>query len=196
MNLNAALADCRLKVTGDLVVATTGDPTDVRDEAAFARCRDTVRADVADRMQSVVRTAARALGRHAEVRRTLEGLPASEARADIEAQLDNLVFDGFVSATPEPHFGRLERYLHAAEVRLAGLRTNPARDRLNLDVIAELEEAYARVCERYPVGELPPAASDVGWLLEELRVSLFAQSLGTAQPVSAKRVRSALASLG
>ncbi|WP_300078184.1 ATP-dependent RNA helicase HrpA [Propioniciclava sp.] len=196
VNLNAALADCRLKATGDLVVATTGDPIDVRDEAAFARCRDTVRADVADRMQSVVRTAARALGRHAEVRRTLEGLPASEARADIEAQLDNLVFDGFVSATPEPHFGRLERYLHAAEVRLAGLRTNPARDRLNLDVIAELEEAYARVCERYPVGELPPAASDVGWLLEELRVSLFAQSLGTAQPVSAKRVRSALASLG
>ena len=47
----------------------------------------------------------------------------------------------------------------------------------------------------YEVGELPAAAAEVGWLLEELRVSLFAQSLGTAQPVSAKRVRTAIRAL-
>ena len=62
-------------------------------------------------------------------------------------------------------------------------------------MIAELEDAYEAAIDRYEVGELPPAAAEVGWLLEELRVSLFAQSLGTAQPVSAKRVRTAINSL-
>ncbi|MDN5569895.1 MAG: ATP-dependent RNA helicase HrpA [Propionibacteriaceae bacterium] len=194
-NLNAALADCRLKATGDLI-AHVADPIDVRDGAAFTVLADAVRADVADRMQTVVHTAARVLARYVEVRRELDALPASDTRDDVTAQLDNLIFDGFVAATPDPHFGRLERYLHAIELRLAGRRSNLAREEQGLDVITDLEDAYGRIVARYPVGELPPAASDVGWLLEELRVSLFAQSLGTAQPVSAKRVRTALAALG
>lgn len=195
-DVTAALADCRLRAVGDLVAERAGDPDGVRDEVAFTHLRDAVRADVAGRMQAVARTAARVLARHAAARRALTDLPAGDTRDDVAAQLDNLVFVGFVAATPEPHFGRLERYLHAVEVRLAGVRTHPAREERNLDVIAEVEDAYGRVLQRYPVGELPPAVVEVGWLLEELRVSLFAQSLGTAVPVSAKRVRSALAACG
>ncbi|WP_342373444.1 ATP-dependent RNA helicase HrpA [Propioniciclava soli] len=194
-HLNAALADARLKATGDLIAARIADPTAVRDEAAFTQLKDAVRADVADRMQAVVTTAARVLTRHAEARRLVDALPDGDTRADVTAQLDNLVFDGFIAATPEPHFGRLERYLHAVVVRLGSRATHPAREQQGLDVITELEDAYGRVLERHPVGELPPAVADAGWLLEELRVSLFAQSLGTAAPVSAKRVRSALAAL-
>ena len=59
-------------------------------------------------------------------------------------------------------------------------------------VITELEDDYAGLCARFPAGPLPQAVAEVGWLLEELRVSLFAQSLGTAVPVSAKRVRVAM----
>ncbi len=62
-------------------------------------------------------------------------------------------------------------------------------------MIEQLEDEYAALCARYPAGPLPRDVTEVGWLLEELRVSLFAQSLGTAAPVSAKRVRTAMASV-
>ena len=96
----------------------------------------------------------------------------------------------------QPHFGALERYLQAAQSRVAAWTSHPAREQQGLEVIGALEDAYAAVVDRYDVGELPAEAAEVGWLLEELRVSLFAQSLGTAQPVSAKRVRSAIDALG
>ena len=194
-NLNALLADARLKATGDLMATHRIDPDAVRDEAAFKRVVDTIRPDAADRMQAITRSAATTLGRWAEVRAELARRPDSDTKADITAQLDNLVFPGFIAATPEPHFTRLERYLRAVGVRLQGWASNPAREAQNLDVIAELEDAYDAAIARFEVGELPPAAVEVGWLLEELRVSLFAQSLGTSQPVSAKRVRSAIAAV-
>ena len=81
------------------------------------------------------------------------------------------------------------------DVRLKGWTANPARELQNLSVIAELEDAYAAAVAVHEVGELPTAAVEAGWLLEELRVSLFAQSLGTSQSVSAKRVRTAIAGL-
>ena len=62
-------------------------------------------------------------------------------------------------------------------------------------MIEQLEDDYARLCARYPAGPLPADVAEVGWLMEELRVSLFAQSLGTAAPVSAKRVRTAMNSV-
>lgn len=61
--------------------------------------------------------------------------------------------------------------------------------------MAQLEDEYADLVARQPEGPLSPEMARVGWLLEELRVSLFAQQLRTAEPVSAKRVRSALTAL-
>ena len=194
-NLNALLADTRLKATGDLIAAHRIDPDAVRDEAAFRAVVDAVRPDAADRMQAITRITARVLTRWAQVRAELARRPDSDTKDDIAAQLENLIFDGFISATPEPHFTRLDKYVHAIDVRLKGWAANPAREAQNLEVITELEDAYAAVIARYEVGELPVAAVEAGWLLEELRVSLFAQSLGTAQPVSAKRVRGVLAGL-
>jgi ATP-dependent helicase HrpA len=123
------------------------------------------------------------------------GNQAGPSAADARAQLDNLVFPGFVAATPEPHFTRIDRYLHALQVRVDGWQSHPARERQHMDTISALEEGYDAAIAHYPVGELPADAVEVGWLLEELRVSLFAQSLGTAQSVSAKRVRAAIAAL-
>ena len=194
-NLNALLADTRLKATGDLIATLGIDPDTVRDEAAYRRVVDAVRPEAADRMQAITRVAARILTRNAEVRAELARRPDSATKDDITAQLDNLVFDGFIAATPEPHFTRLDKYVHAIDVRLKGWTANPAREQQNLDVITELEDTYAAAIAGFEVGELPPAAVEAGWLLEELRVSLFAQSLGTAQPVSAKRVRGVLAQL-
>ncbi len=189
----ALLADARLKAI-DSLIRGAGDPWSVRDGAAFAALRDRVRADVADRMLTVVNLAGDVLQRH---QRILLELPdaAPSVRSDVTEQLSGLVHRGFIAATPDPHWQRLPRYLTAIELRLAAARANPARDRVNADVIEPLEDEYAALCARYPAGPLPPDVAGVGWLLEELRVSLFAQSLGTAAPISAKRVRTAIASV-
>ncbi len=193
-NLNALLADARLRAIADRLAERRIDPDAVRDAAAFTAAKDAVRPDVADRMQAITRIAASVLTREAAIRATLAG-QSGPSEDDARAQLDNLVFAGFIAATPEPHFTRLDRYLHALANRIAAWSGNPARERQHLETIAALEDAYEAAIAGYAVGELPTAAAEVGWLLEELRVSLFAQSLGTAQSVSAKRVRAAIAGL-
>ncbi len=184
------LADCRLRAIGDLL-AGAGEPVQVRDEEAFLRVRDRVRAQAADRMLAVVTTVGEILAEAGELRRALAGAPSAQAD-DITEQLSNLVFPGFVAATGEPHFSRLPRYLKAAVQRLAALRTNPAREGDNAALILDLEAEYARLCTEQPAGPLSASVAAIGWQLEELRVSLFAQSLGTSGPVSAKRVRTAM----
>ena len=64
-----------------------------------------------------------------------------------------------------------------------------ARDDQMLDIVWELETEYANICKAQPEGPLSVAVADIGWALEELRVSLFAQTLGTRIPISVKRVR-------
>ena len=114
------------------------------------------------------------------------------AAADLAEQLDNLVFRGFLAATAYPRLVHLPRYLRAAQARLTTLQNNPVRDEPGRAVILRWEDAFAELCALAPPGPLPEFVDDVGWLLEELRVSLFAQSLRTSVPVSEKRVHSAL----
>ncbi|MGC3956138.1 MAG: ATP-dependent RNA helicase HrpA [Propionicimonas sp.] len=187
----ALLADARLKVIGDGIDAA-GDPAAIRDAAAFGQLRDRVRAEVAPAMQRAVDTAGEVLLRHGEVLQRLPTAPA-EIRADLTEQLAGLIYPGFIAATPSRWYPRLPVYLRAI---LRRLDAGPsARAEEAQDVIAQLEDAYAERCQACPPGPLPEAVDEVGWLIEELRVGLFAQALGTAVPVSAKRVRSALAAL-
>ena len=72
------------------------------------------------------------------------------------------------------------------------LQTQPTRDADGLATILRCEDAYAALVAEVPPGPLPSAVAEVGWLLEELRVSLFAQGLRTKVPVSEKRLRSAI----
>jgi len=188
----ALLADARLKAIGDGIDAA-GDPTAIRDAAAFGRLRDRVRAEVAPAMQRTVDTAGEILLRHGEV---VQRLPAAlaEVRADVTEQLAGLIYPGFIAATPSRWYPRLPVYLQAV---LRRLDAGPsARADEALDTIGALEDAYAERCQACPPGPLPEAVDEIGWLIEELRVGLFAQALGTAVPVSAKRVRAALASTG
>jgi ATP-dependent RNA helicase HrpA len=104
----------------------------------------------------------------------------------------NLVFTGFLGATPYPQLTELPRYLKAVQTRLENLRRSAARDAPGLEVISRVEEAYAELCELVPAGRLPGFVEDIGWLIEELRVGLFAQSLRTRVPVSEKRVLAAI----
>ncbi len=190
------LADCRLRATDDLISRLADDPTKVRDESAFSKLVDLVRPEAADQMMATVNRAAGIMVQYQRVRSRMDASAAGPSTDDISAQLENLIFPGFIAAIPEPHFGRIETYLKAVHLRIGSWQVNPAREASGLDLITELEDAYAAATTRYEIGQLPPEVDEVGWMLEELRVSLFAQQLGTTRPVSVKRVRTAIAALG
>lgn len=187
----ALLADARLKSVGDLIAGAV-DPAEIRDERAFAALCDTVRQDNADHMRRVVAVAAEVLRADQQVSLALASVGDAEVRADIAEQRANLVFPGFIAATDDPYYQRLPVYLRAIVARLAALPGGPARDRQAMETVNVLEDAYAELCARQPPGRLPAAVEEIGWMLEELRVSLFAQTLGTRMTISAKRVRKAI----
>ncbi|MGI8458626.1 MAG: ATP-dependent RNA helicase HrpA [Propionibacteriaceae bacterium] len=188
------LTDARLASAGELVRRTAGDGWEVRDAGAFQALCDRVRADHAEFTRDLVRLVAQVLAGWQDVQR---GLPAVRAVApdaadDLREQLATLVFPGFVAATPYAHLVDLPRYLQAAHARVRTLTTDPRRDAQPAASIARVEDRYAVLCDAVPPGPLPEALAEAGWLLEELRVSLFAQSLRTKVPVSEKRVLAAL----
>ncbi|MGV8909614.1 MAG: ATP-dependent RNA helicase HrpA [Propionicimonas sp.] len=187
----ALLADARLKAVGELADAR-GQLWSVRDSAAFDLLVDAVRGDAAAATQQAVTTAAEILQLASAVQSQLPTAPPA-TRSDVVEQLAGLVYAGFVSATPPSAWRRLPTYLRAIERRLAATTTNPRREVEGLALMVDLEDEYASLCRRFPGGPLPEPVAAVGWLLEELRVSVFAQALGTAVPVSAKRVRTAMA---
>jgi ATP-dependent helicase HrpA len=189
----ALLADARLASVGELVGRWGGST--VRSEEEFARLCDLVRADNPDLMRQLVALCSDILALHADVLIGLDGVRsvAPAAAADLAEQISNLVFAGFLAATPYRHLVELPRYLKAARVRIGTLATTPARDATGLATISRVEDAYAELVSSAPPGRLPEFVEDVGWLLEELRVSLFAQSLGTKVAVSEKRVSNAIA---
>jgi ATP-dependent helicase HrpA len=108
---------------------------------------------------------------------------------DIHQQLSRLLASGWLARTPWERLQHLPRYLKAASLRLDKLRADPARDaRLGAE-LASLEQPYRReVAARARHGAPDAAFEQFGWLLEELRVSLFAQELKTPVPVSVKRL--------
>ena len=108
-------------------------------------------------------------------------------------QLSRLVYRGFVSATGWEHLADLPRYLRAVDRRLDKLTENPARDRDRMLAVQEIEREYRDLPARLRDG---PAGRDVRWAVEELRVNYFAQALGTAYPVSDKRIFRMIDQLG
>ena len=115
---------------------------------------------------------------------------------DMRQQLGRLVRPGFVTATGVGRLGDLLRYVKGADVRLNKLPENPSRDATILRSIVTLERRYVALLRKLDHGEITPDVIDVGWLLEELRISLFAQQLGTARSVSIQRVTKDLIALG
>lgn len=185
------LADARLKAVGQLAHRFGAD---VHDEAAYRVLADQVRTDTADQHLAVTRSAAGALASHARIRTSLSD-PGTAAglRSDVDEQLSNLMFNKFISATPDPWFDRLGVYLAGIESRLISARLNPSRDALLQSVVDELEGEYAELVGRQPPGALSPEVEEIAFLLEEFRISQFAQQLRTVVPVSAKRIRKAIA---
>ena len=129
----------------------------------------------------------------AQIRQALAKLPSRnwpDSRKDIEVQLGRLLAPGFMRATPAEWLPQLPRYLKAVHTRIERLSGQYAKDQGNTQLLEGLAEPLWQAVEAYPgLLLLSPEASRYRWLLEEFRVSLFAQSLGTRQAVSAKRLQ-------
>ncbi|NYG05743.1 ATP-dependent helicase HrpA [Phycicoccus badiiscoriae] len=183
---------------GDAGSAAAG----VRDAATFEAALAAVRTHIATRVLTVVAEVEPVLSAAREVRVRLDGLtaPATAALvADVRAQLDSLVYAGFIADTGLGRLTHLRRYLRAMLQRLDKAPSSPAalaRDAANQEVVDRVEIAYADLLDSLPpVERRSGPVRDVGWMVEELRVSLFANGLGTAYPVSEKRIRAAISAL-
>jgi ATP-dependent helicase HrpA len=190
----AAVLDDAVVAAADALMAAGGGPA--WDEAGFARLRGHVAGALASRTAAVVASVVGVLDAAREVSRQLEPLtavPLQPARADVRQQLARLVHPGFVATTGVDRLADVERYLRAAARRLERLPDAVAVDRDRMNGVHELERAYRERLAAVP-GSM--ALREVPWMLEELRVSHFAQSLGTRGPISAKRIRRALAEAG
>jgi ATP-dependent helicase HrpA len=116
---------------------------------------------------------------------------------DMRVQLDDLVYPGWVTATGRRRLPDVLRYLRAMVQRLDKLPGDVARDAERMQSVADVTRAWDRLLD-LPPATRPPAAdlARIRWMLEELRVSYWAQTLGTPHPVSEKRVRRAIDQLG
>src|SRR4029453_13955228 len=110
------------------------------------------------------------------------------ALADIRAQLGGLVYRGFVTDTGSAHLPDLPRYLQAIERRLDKLGENPRAEAERMLQVQQVQQEYAELRKLWPA----EAVREIRWMIEELRVSYFAQALGTAYPVSDKRIYRAM----
>jgi len=192
----ALFAEC-INCAADYLMAEAGGPA--WDADGFERLSAAVRtrlrevtADVVTQVEAALRLAHSVGARLADVR----AAPVQPAADDLREQLSGLIYAGFVTATGYRRLPHLTRYLRGMERRLDKLPENPGRDAASMAVARRAEQAY-----RETVAALPPArrsgadAADVRWMLEELRISLFAQALGTQAPVSENRILAALSRL-
>ena len=170
-----------------------------QEAAEFEQQKEKVRAELADKTLLITQQVEQVLTLAHAVNKALKGkkdLSMLVAQGDIKSQLERLIFPGFVCQVGESKLNDLKRYLIALQKRLEKLPVNPNQDRLNTIELHELEERYRALCKSMLTDETEdPALAEVYWMLEELRVSLFAQQLGTPYPISAKRVRMKLTEL-
>ena len=158
------------------------------DEAAFKRRVDEGRGRLTLIANEVARLAGTILVEYAAAARKIKDTKnAPEAVADAQQQLQRLVPKQFIAAAPWAQLAHFPRYLKAITLRLEKYRADPARDAARLAELRPQEQRYWRlVAERK--GAVDARMQELRWLLEELRVSFFAQELRTPQPVSVKRL--------
>ncbi|WP_320772900.1 ATP-dependent RNA helicase HrpA [Streptomyces sp. CRN 30] len=194
--IQALFDDCAM-AAADRLIADFGGPA--WDESSYRKLYDKVRAEIVD-------TTVRTVG---QVQQVLAAWQACERRfkatksvallpnlQDVRKQLDALVRPGFVTAAGLRRLPDLMRYLVAVDRRLQQMPTGVQRDTTRMEKVHEMQDEYAWLLEQLPQGRpVPQQVREVRWMIEELRVSYFAHALGTAYPVSDKRIVKAIDAL-
>lgn len=192
-SIQALFEDCAT-AAADRLIGAHGGPA--WDEESFRKLYDKVRADLVALTEHAV----------AQVQQVLAAWQACERRlkatsslvlvnnvTDARDQLAALVPPGFVTKTGLRRLPDLMRYLVAADRRLQQMPTAVQRDTTRMEKVHEMQDEYAWLLEQMPQGRpVPQEVLDIRWMIEELRVSYFAHALGTAYPVSDKRIVKAI----
>ncbi|WP_344149760.1 ATP-dependent RNA helicase HrpA [Nocardioides koreensis] len=186
------LEDCRAAVLGTLVDSR---PV-VRDEAGFAALRAAAAQEQEAALRAVLGDVIGVLDAWRQAEKALSGradMTMLPALADMKAQVGRLVHRGFIGEAGATQLRRYPAYLTALRHRRERLPQQVNRDRQLMDQIGDLQDAWLHQVEALPEGR-PPGAHlrQVRWMLEEYRISLWAQHLGTPYPVSDQRIRKAL----
>ncbi|RRR84553.1 ATP-dependent RNA helicase HrpA, partial [Streptomyces sp. RP5T] len=195
-SIQALFDDCAT-AAADKLVGDFGGPA--WDEESYRKLYDKVRAEIVDTTVRTVGQVQQVLAAWQACERRLKAVrsPVLLANlADVRQQLDALVKPGFVTETGLRRLPDLMRYLVAADRRLQQMATNVQRDTTRMEKVHEMQDEYAWLLEQLPQGRpVPPQVRDIRWMIEELRVSYFAHALGTAYPVSDKRIVKAIDAL-
>lgn len=190
--MDSLVSDASLAACGRIIARRKGAPVLTVDD--FDDLKATARAEVPGAVASVISSAVPALMEAQSVSGRLAEAPADVADA-VRPSLDFLVGRGFLARHPVGVLPHLERHVRAVGIRLDLAESSPARHRELTAKLAHSEATVEEACTALrgrPGGAR--AARDLRWLLAEYRVGLFAQSLGTARPVSAERIDKAVAS--
>jgi ATP-dependent helicase HrpA len=192
-SLDALLADC-LDAAADTVLVSAGGPAWTA--AGLDRLAEAMRARLTAALVDVVAGVVATLTAATEVGTRLADMRApgvETSLADVRTQLSALVYPGFVAATGAARLPDVTRYLRAAARRLQTLPRDPARDRDWMARVHEVRAAYDELlAERAPGRPIPADVAEIRWMIEELRVSFFAQELKTRYPISEKRIYRAI----
>ena len=172
--------------------ASLSDPLP-RKQAEFMARRSEAKVKLGLITQEIAALTGRILDEQQTLHKKLAGAKAwPQVVQDIQSQMQRLLPKNFIIATPYAQLAHLPRYLRAASVRLDKLRADPARDAKLAGDLAPLMHNYLRKFQEHAKARVNDARlEEFRWLLEELRVSLFAQELKTPVPVSVKRLQKA-----
>ena len=191
-SIDKLIADCTMAAVDKLVPEKLP-----MNRKAFEALFETVRAEQIDTVFTITAVVAKVFASATRIAKALKSttsLAMFAAVSDVKSQVEQLIYPGFIAATGAAHLMRLPRYLQGIELRLEKLSGGAVtRDGQALMVIQKLEDDYDAALDRVPQGaRLPATLAEVKWMLEEMRISLFAQELGTAYSVSEKRIRKAI----
>jgi len=190
------IADCRIAALDDILrgdaVSHRGLP---RTATEFTVLRDRVRGELGARTLAAFTAAVDTLREVGPLRSAIDGCRIQQSAEDVADQLDNLVFDGFVAATALIHLQQLPRYLRAARARLESLPASQSRDAEAMAAIDRAVGHWNSVADSVSADLRDELNERAGWIVEELRVGLFAQRIGTAYPISEKRAKKMISDL-
>lgn len=163
---------------------------------AFEALKDYVRAELGDTVVEIAKQVEEILTTAFNINKRLKGrvdLTMAFALSDIKAQLEGLIFKGFATECGWKRLPDILRYMRAIERRLEKLPIDPNKDRVHILKVESMVNEYKKLLNKIPKGQpIPENVKEIRWMIEELRVSYFAQQLGTPYPISDKRIRNAI----
>ena len=197
--IQALIEDCINTGIDSLIKQYTEDhQVEVRDEETFDKLVAFARGEINDRVLSIAQKVERGLTVAHSIQKRMKGnvpLNMITAHGDIKSHLESLVYPGFVSEVGEHRLDDWNRYINGIERRLEKLPVDPSKDRMHQLNLQKVQQEFDAQLAKIPQGmPIPEALREVRWMIEELRISFFAQQLGTAMPISAKRISNHMAS--